>query len=286
MQKSMLHRSANLVDTLLDRALKTPSFHQAGLDHTTLGKPSHLAIRVQHNPYFMGGHDKWPRQTSVASRPSTQKRPTLMCPAEAESTATKGHQGNAPAMPQPMRVMGSTHRAVHTAAASRDDATPALVAPAVVGRRAAILAATGTATWPFLQDARAAAPPSSEQDEDENDKALNKEIDAALKEKRSPPVFDSSSERALKLAKHLKKIGAVMYGAYWCSHCYAQKSALGKEAMSMVKYVECSNDGEGNKRQLCKDKKVPGYPTWEINGQFYGGEQTLEELERFSKAPA
>jgi hypothetical protein len=30
---------------------------------------------------------------------------------------------------------------------------------------------------------------------------------------------------------------------------------------------------------LCKAKRVPGFPTWEIRGQFYPGEKDLSELE-------
>ena len=29
--------------------------------------------------------------------------------------------------------------------------------------------------------------------------------------------------QAEELGKHLQAIGATMYGAYWCSHCYGQK---------------------------------------------------------------
>jgi hypothetical protein len=33
---------------------------------------------------------------------------------------------------------------------------------------------------------------------------------------------------------------------------------------------------------------VPGYPTWEINGELYPGEKSIEELEEIShlRAPA
>ena len=41
---------------------------------------------------------------------------------------------------------------------------------------------------------------------------------------RQPPVVTkTSSPEAMALAKHLKEIGATMYGAFWCSHCYGQK---------------------------------------------------------------
>jgi hypothetical protein len=55
--------------------------------------------------------------------------------------------------------------------------------------------------------------------------------------------------------------------------------AFGKEAFARIPYIECSKDGFDEQNGLCKEKNVPGYPTWEINGKFYPGEQALEELE-------
>ena len=84
----------------------------------------------------------------------------------------------------------------------------------------------------------------------------------------------------MALAQQLKFLNAKMYGAHWCSHCYDQKQALGKEAFeTYIKYIECSKDGRNSQTKLCKEKNVPGYPTWEINGQLYPGEQALDELE-------
>lgn len=40
-----------------------------------------------------------------------------------------------------------------------------------------------------------------------------------------------------------------------------------------------SNRGVDNQVDLCKAANVPGFPTWEIDGKLYPGEQTLEELE-------
>lgn len=36
-------------------------------------------------------------------------------------------------------------------------------------------------------------------------------------------ITTSSSPFALSLAKHLRSVGAKMYGAFWCSHCLEQK---------------------------------------------------------------
>ncbi|KAL3930901.1 MAG: hypothetical protein SGBAC_011562 [Bacillariaceae sp.] len=94
-----------------------------------------------------------------------------------------------------------------------------------------------------------------------------------------PPITQESSDRAISLAKDLQALDAKMFGAYWCSHCYDQKESLGKQAFSKIPYIECSKDGVNQQYKLCRSKDVPGYPTWEINGKLYPGEQTLEELE-------
>ena len=56
-------------------------------------------------------------------------------------------------------------------------------------------------------------------------------------------MTEESSGRAVELAKRLKAAGARMYGAFWCSHCFEQKQAFGKEAMADFPYVECYPDG-------------------------------------------
>ena len=84
-----------------------------------------------------------------------------------------------------------------------------------------------------------------------------------------PSVTAKSSARALRVGDALAAKGARMYGAYWCSHCFGQKQTLGKEAFSRVEYVECAKDGAGSRNALCKSRKVPGYPTWEIDGVLH-----------------
>jgi protein-disulfide isomerase len=98
---------------------------------------------------------------------------------------------------------------------------------------------------------------------------------------QSPPaITTSSSTQALVIGKELKRLNAKMYGAFWCSHCYDQKQTLGREAFTeSVQYIECSKDGVNTQYQFCRDKVIPGYPTWEINGEFYPGEQDLDELQ-------
>jgi uncharacterized membrane protein len=93
-----------------------------------------------------------------------------------------------------------------------------------------------------------------------------------------PQITSSSSPEALSLAKDLKRLESSFYGAFWCNHCYDQKQTMGLEAMSLIPYIECAKDGKNSQSSLCREKDIPGYPTWEINGQLYPGEQTIDQL--------
>lgn len=64
------------------------------------------------------------------------------------------------------------------------------------------------------------------------------------------------------LAQCIKDSGAKFYGAFWCPHCQAQKKLFGGAA-KYLPYIECSTPGH-EQTQECKDKKIEGYPTWEL----------------------
>ena len=72
-----------------------------------------------------------------------------------------------------------------------------------------------------------------------------------------------------------------MYGAFWCPHCDTQKQLFGG-AVTQIPYVECDPEGESAQPQLCQDKGIQGYPTWEIAGEFYPGVHSLETLASLS----
>jgi glutaredoxin len=104
-------------------------------------------------------------------------------------------------------------------------------------------------------------------------------------------VKSTSGQAEMALAQHLKQSGAKMYGAYWCPHCYEQKELLGQEAAKEILYVECAQDGKNSQTDLCmkvaeaSEKQTGqkfGFPTWEIDGKFYPGRQTLQELAKHS----
>eukprot|EP00613_Pedinella_sp_CCMP2098_P074186 CAMPEP_0171911538 /NCGR_PEP_ID=MMETSP0993-20121228/10362_1 /TAXON_ID=483369 /ORGANISM="non described non described, Strain CCMP2098" /LENGTH=262 /DNA_ID=CAMNT_0012545075 /DNA_START=213 /DNA_END=1001 /DNA_ORIENTATION=+ len=88
---------------------------------------------------------------------------------------------------------------------------------------------------------------------------------AAPSPKLSPPPIEStSSRRALKLARALKREHATMYGAYWCGYCNRERQAFGKEAFALVDYVECDAKGVGGNPQRCYDAGVQAYPSWVV----------------------
>jgi uncharacterized membrane protein len=99
----------------------------------------------------------------------------------------------------------------------------------------------------------------------------------------APLPATESSKEAMALAATLEGMNAKMYGAYWCSHCYDQKEVFGKQAFAKIEYVECSKDGVNSKTKLCRAMEVPGYPTWEIQGKLYPGQQELDELQDLVK---
>tara|TARA_B100000029_G_scaffold514569_1_gene617933 strand:- start:2383 stop:3324 length:942 start_codon:yes stop_codon:yes gene_type:complete len=94
----------------------------------------------------------------------------------------------------------------------------------------------------------------------------------------SPPVETKSTKEDIQLAKHLRLNGVVMYSAFWCPHCHEQKEMFGQEAVSELVIVECAKDGKDSQSSLCERKGITGYPTWEINGRFESGIQSLQEL--------
>ena len=80
------------------------------------------------------------------------------------------------------------------------------------------------------------------------------------------------------LAQCISESGATFYGAFWCPHCQATKAMFGRSA-KLLPYVECSEPDGSGQLQVCIDKNITGYPTWEFaDGSRLNGERTLEEL--------
>jgi len=84
-------------------------------------------------------------------------------------------------------------------------------------------------------------------------------------------VTSESSRESIELAKYLNDNGVVKYSAYWCPNCLHQSELFGKQAYRELNVVECARDGINSQTQLCIDKKIKGFPTWEINGKLRPG---------------
>ena len=84
------------------------------------------------------------------------------------------------------------------------------------------------------------------------------------------------------LAKYLKDNVVVEYSAYWCPKCLNQSELFCKQAYSELNVVECARDGINSQTKLCIDKKIKGFPTWEINGILILGVLTLKELSKLT----
>ena len=91
-------------------------------------------------------------------------------------------------------------------------------------------------------------------------------------------VTSEITKETIKFAKYLKDSGVIKYSAYWCHNCLNQSELFGKQAYKELNVVECANDGKNSQTQLCIDKKIKGFPSWEINGKIILGVLTLEEL--------
>ena len=91
-------------------------------------------------------------------------------------------------------------------------------------------------------------------------------------------VTSESTKESIELAKYLNYRGVVKYSAYWCPNCLNQGELFGKKAYKELNVVECARDGINSKTQLCIDKRIKGFPTWEINGKLILGVLSLQEL--------
>ena len=95
-------------------------------------------------------------------------------------------------------------------------------------------------------------------------------------------VISESTNESIKLAKYLKNKGVIKYSAYWCPNCLHQGELFGRQAYKELNVVECARDGKNSQTQLCIDKKIQGFPTWEINGKKILGVQTLKDLSKLT----
>ena len=95
-------------------------------------------------------------------------------------------------------------------------------------------------------------------------------------------ITSESTRESIEIAKYLSDNGVVKYSAYWCPNCLTQGELFGKKAYEELNVIECARDGKNSQTQLCIDKNIEGFPSWEINGKIILGIQTLKELSRLT----
>ncbi len=94
-----------------------------------------------------------------------------------------------------------------------------------------------------------------------------------------------SQKQLADFAQCITDKGAVMYGAFWCSHCQNVKKSFGS-AFQFVNYVECDPRGENANPDLCLKKGIKSYATFEFaDGSRLIGEPKLEELSEKTGCP-
>ena len=62
----------------------------------------------------------------------------------------------------------------------------------------------------------------------------------------------------------------------------SSKRSWSSKAVEDIDYVECAADGVDSQRAKCDRRGVKGYPTWDIGGELYPGEKSLDELAELS----
>ncbi len=105
---------------------------------------------------------------------------------------------------------------------------------------------------------------------------------ADLAKQMSGQKVYSGSDKEVLFASCLASRGTRMYGTFWCPHCEAEIAKLKlarEELVKMNMYIECSTpDGRGQ-TDICKDRQITGYPTWEFaDGSRLQGGQSLETI--------
>ena len=103
-----------------------------------------------------------------------------------------------------------------------------------------------------------------------------------LNDQKELTVTSESTRQSIELAKYLNDNGVVKYSAYWCPNCLNQSELFGKQAYKELNVVECARDGINSQTQLCIDKEIKGFPTWEINGKLILGVLSLKELSKLT----
>lgn len=84
-----------------------------------------------------------------------------------------------------------------------------------------------------------------------------------------------------QFAQCLTSRGLKMYGTPGCGYCAQQRNMFGA-AFSYITEIDCTQQ-----TQLCREKGIAGYPTWEDGGgTLHPGVQSFSSLSQISGCPA
>ncbi|MBS3083415.1 hypothetical protein J4423_01275 [Candidatus Pacearchaeota archaeon] len=103
---------------------------------------------------------------------------------------------------------------------------------------------------------------------------------------KSGESYDSTDVEAF--TKCLVEKGTVMYGTFWCPKCAEVKKKFG-ESFRYMNYVECDPRGDNEQSELCIEKGIEFYATFEFNGDPDSrlvGKPTFQELSEKTGCPA
>jgi glutaredoxin len=89
-------------------------------------------------------------------------------------------------------------------------------------------------------------------------------------------LFANSTGQYDEFAQCLTDKGVIMYGTEWCSFCSRQKNLFGN-SFNYINFVDCDKN-----KEKCLLEGITGYPTLKINGEYYPGLKSIEDLGRIS----
>ena len=99
----------------------------------------------------------------------------------------------------------------------------------------------------------------------------------------------ATSSKYTDLVKCMADKDVKFYGAFWCPHCQEQERSLDMSRAELETaglYIECSTPDGNSQTQVCIDKKVASYPSWDFgDGVLITGELKVEELAEKSSCP-
>ena len=90
-----------------------------------------------------------------------------------------------------------------------------------------------------------------------------------------------SNDFIVRLAKHLRDNGMVLYGSSQSYETKEQKELFG-DAVDNIDYVDCDVATNSSNPDECIGKNITIYPTWTYKGERFETIETLSELAKIT----